>query len=862
MNTYAWRTASAVELLGREPYWALISQAERDKAVADGNAMQDGSYPIRNCAERDKAIGAVGRGGADHDAIRRHIIRQTKKHNCSDYPDNWNSDGSLKESSNSAGEPVRLTGMKTRSELIAAWSYGGQASLAAPPPPPPPPPAKGDAPPPPPAAAKPADPDKPSPEAADAAVATAIGALKSASDAAAAAQAKDPDTSDPTDQQVAGLLKQIGDLVAQVEKAQSADTDSTAKPAEPEAVPPPGPDKPASPPAPVANAADFALPPPLPGDTPAVDTPPPDGDQGDIDDTIKCANPDCGHFASAHEDTDDGENQGHCQMVACDCPAMETDNKGSAGPGDDDGSDDADSPVGAPEGDPANTIGTSSARRGALAAPELPVPGSAPVPPTSDTPAPNAPPPVAGSEAMGPAFTIPVAVIEGQPVGDGDNRVIALEALSWRVPPLPLMGLKTAPHDPSGLSPNDPAVICGRIDELTRTGGEEGTQVITAKGFYLPNDDGEYFAQLNEAMGRMGISADIAVESQAVTGELDPETGWPIEESYTLTKGTIMGLTVCSHPAFEGAYIVLGDGADGGPAAVAIPATTEAKAPSENPPPMAATARLTTYEDCGCDPSIEVLVASAAPSRPPLSWFSNPNFTADDGRLVEILEKRGSRALGGKWACPISVTEEGRVFGHLAPWGVCHTAERGACVVAPRSRENYAHFKTGHVVTAEGESVRTGVLTVGTGHASQRQGTSVRSVMEHYDNTGTAVADVNIGEDDYGIWVAGAIRPSASDDQVRALRGASLSGDWRGVGGGLELFAALCVNTPGFPLAVVAAGQLESLTASGSAVIYRLNHPPEPAPSDPGDVVLRAALQPLLVDAKGRARERLAKLGA
>jgi len=74
------------------------STAERKHDAATGAAMPDGSYPIENTAQLHDAIHAVGRGGADHDAIRRHII--TRAHSlgaASDIPTNWNSDGSLKE---------------------------------------------------------------------------------------------------------------------------------------------------------------------------------------------------------------------------------------------------------------------------------------------------------------------------------------------------------------------------------------------------------------------------------------------------------------------------------------------------------------------------------------------------------------------------------------------------------------------------------------------------------------------------------------------------------------------------------------------------------------------------------------------
>ena len=59
----------------------------------------------------------------------------------------------------------------------------------------------------------------------------------------------------------------------------------------------------------------------------------------------------------------------------------------------------------------------------------------------------------------------------------------------------------------------------------------------------------------------------------------------------------------------------------------------------------------------------------------------------------------------------------------------------------------------------------------------------------------------------HGIWVTGALRPGVTPQHIRELRGASLSGDWRRIGGSLELVG------PGFP---VPRADIE-LTAAGNA---------------------------------------------
>lgn len=147
---------------------------------------------------------------------------------------------------------------------------------------------------------------------------------------------------------------------------------------------------------------------------------------------------------------------------------------------------------------------------------------------------------------------------------------------------------------------------------------------------------------------------------------------------------------------------------------------------------------------------------------------------------------------------PLTITADGRVFGHLATWGTCHIGFSGQCITPPQSRAAYAYFRTGEVLTDDGAAVPVGHITLGTGHADAAL--AAGPAVEHYDDTGTVVADVAAGEDNYGIWVAGRLRSDLPPVVVDALRAAALSGDWRRIGGSMELVAALAVNVPGFPI--------------------------------------------------------------
>jgi hypothetical protein len=195
------------------------------------------------------------------------------------------------------------------------------------------------------------------------------------------------------------------------------------------------------------------------------------------------------------------------------------------------------------------------------------------------------------------------------------------------------------------------------------------------------------------------------------------------------------------------------------------------------------------------------LVASAAPVVPPRDWFRYPTLTAPT---------------------PITVSDDGRVFGHIASWDVNHIGLPGQ-TRPPRSRSNYQYFRTGVLRTDDGD-IPVGQLTLAGGHASMSA--SAADAIKHYDDTASAIADVTAGEDQFGIWVSGALRPEATPEQIRALRASAPSGDWRPVNGRLELVAICQVNVPGFPVAraMVAGGQVMALVAAGSRPIAELRN--------------------------------------
>ena len=201
------------------------------------------------------------------------------------------------------------------------------------------------------------------------------------------------------------------------------------------------------------------------------------------------------------------------------------------------------------------------------------------------------------------------------------------------------------------------------------------------------------------------------------------------------------------------------------------------------------------YAEGGGDVALlRTLTAGGFPVAPPDEWFENPQL---DGPT------------------PLTVEDDGRVYGHIATFDVAHIGLPGR-VHAPKNRSDYAYFKTGQLVTASGKKINVGQLTLAGGHAPLNADAS--AAVAHYDNTASGVADLNCGEDKHGIWVAGACRPEVTPQQLRTLRASAPSGDWRPINGRLELVACCQVNVPGFPVtrARVASGAITALVAAGA----------------------------------------------
>jgi hypothetical protein len=342
-------------------------------------------------------------------------------------------------------------------------------------------------------------------------------------------------------------------------------------------------------------------------------------------------------------------------------------------------------------------------------------------------------------------FTDAVVAVLGVPTDD--RRLLAADIdFRFREFPLPVMWTRQ-----SGVGHMD-AFTVGVIEDA-RVDGDK----VLASGYLLNTPEADEAAE-QLGHGVTGPSVDLGDVEWKMTdedgNELSEDDIWAAWDSgedvkvfETLTSAKLLGFTLVSTPAFGETWLKLDDG-------------------------------LT--EKGGAEAVVASLVASAGTvTRPSAALFANPNL---DGPTLPTYDE-----------------DTGRFYGHLACFNTCHVGITDRCVTAPRTAVEYAHFLTSPPVrTADGVDQRVGRLTAGTGHAGPRLG--ARPAAEHYDNTGTCFALVNVGEDDHGIWFSGVRAPGITDDQFAAGISAPLSGDWRAMGGNLELVAALAVNTPGFPI--------------------------------------------------------------
>lgn len=379
----------------------------------------------------------------------------------------------------------------------------------------------------------------------------------------------------------------------------------------------------------------------------------------------------------------------------------------------------------------------------------------------------------------------------------GDRRQFVADTLQWQEEGATAASLEIPlgyQYERSHGGTNDKTTRVGRLDSITRDGEQ-----LTAHGVIdLKAPWGLEAATLMGTRDNPGILAGVSIlidenpdgpglsveyqfaegcelDSDAEMEEFDPACAEP-ERTIVTDGARIRGVDLVDIPAFAGARLYL---------------DTELPEDIEAPE----------------DDNAESLTASAytitIPELPPVEWYSEPTEVPEIGA--------------------ITVTEDGRFFGYLAPRHVAHRGFQKKRVTVPVGNVDYGIWMNRATLVDDGNGgyakLATGPITMDCGHAPMSNAVKGPARQAHYDNACSVVATARVGENSKGVWIAGALIPGITAEQVAKMMACQLSGDWgphREKPGKRELAGALLVPRPGFPTAhhsfTLQGGELASTT--------------------------------------------------
>lgn len=400
-----------------------------------------------------------------------------------------------------------------------------------------------------------------------------------------------------------------------------------------------------------------------------------------------------------------------------------------------------------------------------------------------------------------------VLVVEGTPTGDG--RQFAAGSLTW-----PTVGETASLEIPLGWMyershggmPTDKVVNVGRIDSITRNGNE-----VHGRG--VLNLDTEWGRRAAEQMGTRedpGFLAGVSIDADDPTDPRGLNIEYVFPDSCALEEaddeplpdegaddiGDDMAAELaCMIPELE----IYHSGRIRAATLVDIPAYVEARLYLDEPVPEGTPVEA----DAVAMPLTASSFTMTLPDLPPVEWFDEPHDEPEIGA--------------------ITVTDDGRMFGYLAPKHIAHRGMRDKRVTVPMGNVDYGIFMNRVTIADDGRGgftrIATGPITMDCGHAAASPRIVGAARREHYDNSCSIVATVRVGENSKGVWIAGAILPDVTPDQIRRMMACQLSGDWgphREKPGKRELAGALLVPVPGFPkrsgFMSMKSGQLEHVT--------------------------------------------------
>lgn len=356
--------------------------------------------------------------------------------------------------------------------------------------------------------------------------------------------------------------------------------------------------------------------------------------------------------------------------------------------------------------------------------------------------------------AEGPGW-LAVVAIEG--LETPDHRMVEKGGLGWRTLPLPLTW---APN--SDDHEND--VVVGQITEVWREGDE-----VRARGVWDTSPDAiEVRRKVDNQMLRwvsmcpdtprsweVRMSPGCDEATQGVDPTLDgPPVGQDLGACVMTEVYLDMDfakLTVVDHPAWPGSVIVSGDAqipplTDRGRVAATPP--DQSPVPTPQSPALALVASVTSAE---LSPTWWFHRANL----PPSSWFDDPEFTS---------------------YAPVTITDEGRIFGHFAP-DVEHVSGYGR---PPRGADfSDARFHVRRQPTRDGKVIEAGLIVGGVGHAPA--GLTIAQAQQYYAGGPGAleVGRIRVGMDAHGMWGSGMVNPALDDDQIYQAATLGFSVDYR-----------------------------------------------------------------------------------
>lgn len=363
---------------------------------------------------------------------------------------------------------------------------------------------------------------------------------------------------------------------------------------------------------------------------------------------------------------------------------------------------------------------------------------------------------------------------EGEKTPDG--RCIDPNAVNFDRPPPYSIRLQTTQPESGG---HAGAVVCGVITKIARDG-----LTIICDGFLdlsLPAGQEAFNLINNRTMQTWSPDlGDAVIDTEHNAEDEDSNEDSGLEEVAHFIRATFLGATLVAMPALASAVVELLDEAGN----ITVPAPSRGDPRIDPAGEITPESGLLKYITERQDNQPAEIAACAGPAAPPRSFFTDPE--------MDTLQRF------------TTITPDGRIYGHSAGFGECHIGFRNRCVTIDLIADcngdgNFEYATPGYTVCDDDSKVPTGPITIKGGHAAR--GLAWQEALSHYDDPSAAVADVVYGTDQFGVWFSGAVRPTATVEQIRTLLASGVSLDAREIDGKLRYLATCAVNTPGYPKA-------------------------------------------------------------